>query len=113
MSQGIRSFVQRAPWARSYQVTFLDRGDLFGGDVGKLARIEWDDAPNADAGLTTLWKPTIGLAEEEAQLLMDELWFCGLRPTEGSGSAGAMAATEKHLRDMRRIAFARLEVGEP
>lgn len=27
------------------------------------------------------------------------------RPTEGTGSAGALAATERHLKDMQTIAF--------
>lgn len=40
-----------------------------------------------------------------AQMLMDELWRCGLRPTEGTGSAGSLAATERHLADMRRLVF--------
>jgi len=39
----------------------------------------------------------------EAQQLMDELWHCGVRPTEGSGSAGAMRAVENHLADLRKI----------
>jgi hypothetical protein len=34
---------------------------------------------------------------EMGQSLMDQLWECGLRPTEGTGSAGALAATQKHL----------------
>lgn len=46
-----------------------------------------------------------------AQQLMDQLWQCGLRPTEGTGSAGALAATQQHLEDMRRIVFHKL--GEP
>lgn len=53
--------------------------------------------------------PTMTLHREEAQRLMDALWEVGLRPTEGSGSAGALAATERHLADMRRIAFGQLE----
>lgn len=40
-----------------------------------------------------------------AQELMDSLWQCGLRPTEGAGSAGALAATERHLADLRQICF--------
>lgn len=48
---------------------------------------------------------TFRIAFDEAQRLMDQLWDCGLRPSEGSGSAGAMAATQRHLEDMRRIAF--------
>lgn len=50
-------------------------------------------------------EPTIHLHYEDAQLLMDELWHCGLRPSEGSGSAGSLAATQKHLEDMRRLVF--------
>lgn len=50
-------------------------------------------------------QPTFVLRPEEAQFLMDGLWTCGLRPSEGSGSAGAMAATQKHLEDMRTLVF--------
>ena len=53
----------------------------------------------------TVIEPTFRLNMSEAQQLMDELWDCGLRPTEGTGSAGALAATQKHLDDMRQIAF--------
>jgi hypothetical protein len=49
--------------------------------------------------------PTLSLSYEEAQTLMDDLWNCGLRPTEGTGSAGAMRATERHLEDMRNLVF--------
>lgn len=50
-------------------------------------------------------EPTFTLHISEAQNLMDKLWDCGLRPSEGSGSAGAMAATQKHLEDMRTLVF--------
>ena len=48
----------------------------------------------------------------EAQALMDRLWMAGLRPTEGSGSAGALLATQSHLMDMRTVAFAALGLEE-
>jgi hypothetical protein len=35
---------------------------------------------------------------ENAQVLMDDLWRCGIRPTEGAGSAGAMNAVQEHLK---------------
>jgi hypothetical protein len=47
--------------------------------------------------------PSLSLTQRQAQSLMDQLWQCGLRPTEGSGSAGSLAATERHLADMRTI----------
>jgi len=50
-------------------------------------------------------KPFLSLSEEQAQSLMDALWSVGCRPSEGHGSTGQLAATEKHLEDMRKIAF--------
>ena len=50
-------------------------------------------------------RETVSLSPEAAQTLMDDLWQCGLRPTEGSGSAGALAATQRHLEDMRTLVF--------
>lgn len=49
--------------------------------------------------------PTMTLRPEQAQQFIDELWRCGFRPTEGSGSAGSLAATERHLADMRALVF--------
>jgi hypothetical protein len=49
--------------------------------------------------------PLLTLRTEEAQQLMDELWNAGLRPSEGSGSAGSLAATQRHLEDMRALVF--------
>lgn len=50
-------------------------------------------------------EPTFTLSTEQAQVLMDDLWMSGLRPSEGTGSAGALAATQKHLEDMRTLVF--------
>ena len=50
-------------------------------------------------------EPMMILEIQQAQQLMDELWQCGLRPTEGTGSAGSLAATERHLEDLRKLVF--------
>ena len=47
--------------------------------------------------------PTFELAVDAAQALMDSLWDLGLRPSEGTGSAGSLKATQNHLADMRSI----------
>lgn len=52
-----------------------------------------------------LVEPTMRLDNTAAQELMDNLWHCGLRPSEGTGSAGSLKATQDHLADMRKIAF--------
>lgn len=54
-------------------------------------------------------EPMYLLSADEAQQIVDELWRCGVRPSEGTGSAGSLAATERHLSDMQRIAFTLLE----
>lgn len=54
--------------------------------------------------------PALSLKRDDAQHLMDELWNVGLRPSEGSGSAGSLAATERHLKDMQKLAFHALKV---
>ena len=45
-----------------------------------------------------LCEPTVLANNNSMQGLMDELWRCGFRPTEGQGSAGMMAAVEEHLK---------------
>ena len=57
-------------------------------------------------------EPFLSMDNHDAQSLMDQLWDCGYRPTEGTGSAGALAAVEKHLKDMREIAFNTLGMKE-
>lgn len=57
--------------------------------------------------------PLTMLDERAAQRLMDDLWNCGIRPTEGAGTAGSMAATAAHLADMRAIAFSLLKIEKP
>lgn len=61
----------------------------------------------SDETVTT--EPLFSLSYEAAQVLMDDLWNAGLRPTEGTGSAGALAATQLHLDDMRKLSLRLLE----
>ncbi len=53
------------------------------------------------------------MTQECAQGLMDDLWKCGIRPTEGAGTAGSMAAAQKHLADMRAIVSKKLNIVLP
>lgn len=53
----------------------------------------------------TVNSPTLQMDRDSGQRLMDELWNIGIRPTEGSGSAGQMAAVQEHLKDLRALVF--------
>lgn len=72
----------------------------------KHAVIEWVEHQECDYVYPTA-KVTVG----EAQALMDDLWRCGLRPSEGEGSAGQSAAQQQHIADLRAIAFKALKIG--
>lgn len=50
------------------------------------------------------------LNKEQSKSLMDDLWRAGVRPSSGEGSVGQIGATEKHLEDMRTIAFKKLGI---
>ena len=83
---------------------FIDEYPKYSGDKGKtVTQLIWAEAePHA------LNEPApIQLSQEAAQNLMDAFWDCGLRPTEGSGSAGSFAAQGRHLADMRKLVFRR------
>lgn len=53
----------------------------------------------------SLIDPFLRLSYDDCQTMMDALWDVGIRPSNGSGSAGQLAATEKHLDDMRNLTF--------
>ena len=72
--------------------------------------IEWKVEDRANLGLTI--SPIFEFENQSAQSFMDQLWACGVRPSEGTGSAGSLKATENHLSDMRKIAFRGLKINE-
>lgn len=70
-----------------------------------VGRLQFEEIPDG-----VYEEPTAVIDNTAAQELMDALWYCGIRPSEGSGSTGSLRATEKHLEDMRKIAFSQLFV---
>jgi hypothetical protein len=56
---------------------------------------------------------SFSLEGSEAQVTFDALWIAGFRPTEKINEASKLAATERHLDDMRAIAFSKLKVEQP
>lgn len=81
----IAVFAYRKDSLGNYQRVVLERGEF--------TRI-------SDGAYPLLCGHYIGF--EEAQVLMDDLWKAGLRPIEGAGAAGAMAAVQEHLKDLQK-----------
>ncbi len=91
-----------APWANAVEIAAF--GKLNNGDT-KVATLQWETiSENAEM------KPLLTIRMDHAQVLMDDLWNAGVRPTEGVGSAGAMRAAEHHIADLRRVAFKALGI---
>ena len=89
---------RRANWSNSVEL------------AGLVDQRSSNDAPQVAAPLTLNpaepemeVKPFAALDPQAAQVLMDDLWDAGLRPTQGLGSAGALAATQNHLADLQRL----------
>lgn len=104
-----------APWNRAVNLlircgrkfaTFKGEGeDMEGGGYAWEQPKDGSGLMFVDAVAAAEPKPSIEISPQDAQTLMDDLWRAGLRPTEGAGSAGSLAATERHLQDMRRLVF--------
>lgn len=99
----IEAHVELVNYGRRLDVHILDRS----GETTLVAQpVSWVEI-DQDAAMPG--EPTLSFSMKAGQALMDGLWQCGLRPTEGTGSAGALAATQLHLKDMQRIATAALK----
>jgi len=90
--------VERAPFASKEIELRARNGNRY------LKQVEFEELEEKGVYIP----PAFSMTPDDAQQLIDELWRCGLRPTEGSGSAGALAATQNHLEDMRTIALSPL-----
>lgn len=97
--------VEKSPWYNTIQFVLFERKNQ--NTVAYSKEIIMYSPTLEEQG--RMIEPTFSLEPEEAQELMDDLWRIGFRPSEGTGSAGALAATQKHLEDMRKIAFGALE----
>ena len=96
----IRATRQPAWWGDGVEIRILDRERReYVSKVEMMLAKDGDEVPVA-----------VRLSPDQAQALIDGLWECGLRPTEGTGSAGALAAVERHLADMKKVAFHALKI---
>lgn len=91
----MRIIASRHPWSEFVEIHVIeDRRD--GPHRGVLSFEPFEEGAFVEK--------TAAINQDAAQQLMDQLWSCGVRPTQGAGSAGSLAATEKHLKDMQDIA---------
>ena len=96
-SNTIEIFTQLSPWSKSVEFCVVSRdGEQF---YKAEPLIMKETSPDLIA------EPLFTLSHKAVQSLIDDLWRCGYRPSEGSGSAGQLRATQNHLNDMRKLVF--------
>ena len=84
------------PWNTGLSFFLMRRQSL--ANAHEIAKITFEKHPE-----NIYSDPSFILEMETAQALMDNLWDVGLRPTQGAGSAGSLAAMERHLAHVMRI----------
>ena len=103
MDEDIKIFAQRANFSRHIEIGIMTAD-------GKSVAQPLTMVPH-DAHMYT--QPAFRLPHDAAQNLIDDLWRMGFRPSDGTGNAGQLAATQAHLNDMRALAFKKLAVDIP
>jgi len=96
--KGSRLWAERRMWSPNVDFAFFQRQ---GNGIAYGTNLEMFVPENG----ATLAEPLFSLTPSETQELMDNLWQLGFRPSEGTGSAGALKATQDHLEDMRKLVF--------
>jgi hypothetical protein len=64
--------------------------------------------PSQEQGVAN--PPAFHMTREAAKCLLSDLIQCGIKPDEKPKANGELAATERHLEDMRKIAFGILKL---
>lgn len=98
----MKFFIERAGWGRAFH---LHIGSQQGEKFAVMEPAQFRVISEIES--TMMQQAALELSTEDGQALIDELWHAGFRPTEGTGSAGAMAATQAHLKDLQRLVFDR------
>ncbi len=90
---------------------YLDEINLFGVSGRETERVSMANSLEfVPHKIGEIANSFVRISGESAQKLIDDLWDCGLRPSEGTGSAGCLQATQKHLEDMKKIVFKKLNI---
>jgi hypothetical protein len=109
MGYGLEARAWLQPWSHSVAFYLLAKDE--GGSPLVAEPVCWQPRESQERFLEPV--PSFRLDAEAAQRLMDELWSCGFRPAQGKQSEGVTVAQERHLQDMRAIAFDRLKIDTP
>lgn len=87
---------------RGFALHIVHRGGRAGDEIGVARELVFERVPADQRAYTA---PATIIRYDEAQQLIDELWRVGLRPSEGTGTAGSLRQAEDHIASLKAIAF--------
>lgn len=105
MIEGFRFRINKGSWINGYQMLMIQEHE-----DGKISIIKDITVDTHSKHVCIPESSIMHINEKAAQGMMDELWDCGVRPTEEHGSKGTLSAVENHLNDMRKIVSKKLGV---
>lgn len=95
-----RIYVDQDYFRRGLRLAFYYEESL-----NPLKVVAIDSWNTVEVGEGAVGPTALNLTMAQGQELMDRLWSCGVRPSEGMGSVGQLGAMERHLEDMRSLVF--------
>lgn len=102
LSQFMRIAAQRSFAADGVALYIIDKPP--GEPKRRVSNLILELMEESTGAASTLWiDPSLILSMESAQRLMDDLYNCGIRPTDAGESVGALSATKFHLEDTRKL----------
>jgi hypothetical protein len=100
--ENLRIYIRREIWGLGGFSVYISRL-LYDGKLAIAEPLAMRVISIENEGVS--YPASMHFSKEDAQRFIDELWNAGLRPSEGTGSAGSLAATQRHLDDMRALVF--------
>jgi len=94
--RGLEFFLSFQPYRFDYALSARTRDGYF------AKAVEWE---TVEEGGEFTQGPMLQLPREDVQVLFDELWRGGFRPSHVESAESALGATKYHLEDMRRLVF--------
>lgn len=89
--------VEKSDFFPEYKLVILSRSSQ---ETAIVTKYEFETFPE---GQLINSSSMLSLSKETVQLLMDDLWRAGIRPTEQINTESKVGALENHLNDMRAI----------
>lgn len=105
----MRFFAVREPWRQA--IALHVRVKNAAGAVAFLKDLIVETLPD-DHDFAQIQDAPIYLNDDAAQSLMDELWNCGVRPRDGSGSNATAMEAQAHIKDLQQFALRLLSIVE-